>query len=103
MITGHDLRDRDVGALGKHEVMLELRPEGRQVDGARVVEARPFRIRLDDGAIVRVDPGRTPWLVDLLDRTERVDGLRNDVEALKGLIDERMGALRQPRPARRPA
>ncbi len=48
-------------------------------------------------------PALPPRLADLLDRTERVDGLRNDIDALKGLIDERMGALRQPRPARRPA
>ena len=48
-------------------------------------------------------PALPPRLADLLDRTERVDGLRNDVEALKALIDERMGALRQPRPTRRPA
>ena len=40
-------------------------------------------------------------LADLMDRTERVDGLPNDVGALKGLIDERMAALRRPRAARR--
>jgi threonine synthase len=40
-------------------------------------------------------------LADLMDRTERVDGLHNDAAALKSLIDERMAALRQPRAARR--
>ena len=42
-----------------------------------------------------------PRLADLMERTERVDGLPNDVAALKSLIDERMAALRQPRAARR--
>ena len=46
-------------------------------------------------------PALPPRLADLMDRTERVDGLPNDVVALKGLIDERMAALRQPRAARR--
>jgi threonine synthase len=46
-------------------------------------------------------PALPPRLSDLMDRTERVDGLLNDVVALKGLIDERMAALRQPRAARR--
>jgi threonine synthase len=46
-------------------------------------------------------PALPPRLADLMDRTERVDGLHNDVVALKGLIDERMAALRQPRAARR--
>jgi threonine synthase len=36
-------------------------------------------------------------LADLMDRTERVDGLRNDAAALKALIDERMTALREPK------
>jgi threonine synthase len=45
-------------------------------------------------------PALPPRLADLMDRTERVDGLHNDVVALKGLIDERMAALRQPRAAR---
>jgi threonine synthase len=47
-------------------------------------------------------PALPPRLADLMERTERVDGLPNDVTALKGLIDERMAALRQPsRAARR--
>jgi threonine synthase len=47
-------------------------------------------------------PALPPRLADLLERTERVDGLPNDVVALKSLIDERMAALRQPsRAARR--
>jgi threonine synthase len=46
-------------------------------------------------------PALPPRLADLMDRTERVDGLPNDIVALKGLIDERMAALRQPRAARR--
>jgi threonine synthase len=46
-------------------------------------------------------PALPPRLADLMDRTERVDGLPNDVVALKDLIDERMAALRQPRAARR--
>ncbi|HZX82167.1 MAG TPA: threonine synthase [Reyranella sp.] len=46
-------------------------------------------------------PALPPRLADLMDRTERVDALPNDVVALKGLIDERMAALRQPRAARR--
>jgi threonine synthase len=46
-------------------------------------------------------PALPPRLADLMERTERVDGLPNDVMALKGLIDERMAALRQPRATRR--
>jgi len=46
-------------------------------------------------------PALPPRLADLMERTERVDGLPNDVVALKDLIDERMAALRQPRAARR--
>jgi threonine synthase len=46
-------------------------------------------------------PALPPRLADLMDRTERVDGLHNDAAALRGLIDERMAALRQPRAARR--
>jgi threonine synthase len=46
-------------------------------------------------------PALPTRLADLMDRTERVDGLPNDVVALTGLIDERMAALRQPRAARR--
>jgi threonine synthase len=47
-------------------------------------------------------PVLPPRLADLMERTERVDGLPNDIVALKGLIDERMAALRQPsRAARR--
>jgi threonine synthase len=47
-------------------------------------------------------PALPPRLADLMERTERVDGLPNDVTALKDLIDERMAALRQPsRAARR--
>jgi threonine synthase len=46
-------------------------------------------------------PALPPRLADLLERTERVDGLGNDAAALKSLIDERMAALRQPRAARR--
>jgi len=46
-------------------------------------------------------PALPPRLADLMDRTERVDGLRNDATALMGLIDERMAALRQPRALRR--
>jgi threonine synthase len=46
-------------------------------------------------------PALPPRLADLMERTERVDGLPNDVAALKSLIDERMAALRQPRAARR--
>jgi threonine synthase len=46
-------------------------------------------------------PALPARLADLMDRTERVDGLHNDAAALKSLIDERMAALRQPRAARR--
>jgi threonine synthase len=43
-------------------------------------------------------PPLPPRLADLLQRTERVDGLANDVEALKELIDDRMAARsRRPR------
>jgi threonine synthase len=37
-------------------------------------------------------PALPPRLADLFQRTERVDGLPNDVEALKELIDDRMAA-----------
>jgi threonine synthase len=46
-------------------------------------------------------PALPPRLADLMDRTERVDGLRNDAAALKALIDERMAATKQPKAARR--
>ena len=46
-------------------------------------------------------PALPPRLADLMDRTERVDGLANDVAALKALIDDRMAAQRQPRALRR--
>jgi threonine synthase len=42
-------------------------------------------------------PKLPPRLADLLTRTERVDGLANDVTALKEMIDDRMDAA-QPRP-----
>ena len=37
-------------------------------------------------------PALPPRLADLMERTERVDGLPNDVGALKDMIDERMAA-----------
>jgi threonine synthase len=40
-------------------------------------------------------PALPPRLADLFQRTERVDGLSNDVEALKELIDDRMVAKEQ--------
>ena len=46
-------------------------------------------------------PALPPRLADLLERTERVDGLPNDEAALKDMIDERMATVRQPRTARR--
>jgi threonine synthase len=46
-------------------------------------------------------PTLPPRLADLMERTERVDGLRNDAAALKGLIDERMAALKPLKAARR--
>jgi threonine synthase len=42
-----------------------------------------------------------PRLADLMERTERVEGLANDADALKALIDARMAAQRQPRTLRR--
>jgi threonine synthase len=48
-------------------------------------------------------PALPPRLADLMDRAERVDGLRNDAAALKGLIDERMAAIRQPQRQPKPA
>ena len=39
-------------------------------------------------------PALPPRLADLLERTERVDGLPNDIEALKELIDDRMARTR---------
>ena len=50
---------------------------------------------------VGVRPALPARLANLLDRTERVEGLANDAAALKALIDERMAALRQPRAVRR--
>jgi threonine synthase len=41
-----------------------------------------------------VRPALPARLADLLDRTERLDGLRNDAEALKELIDDRMTAAK---------
>jgi threonine synthase len=46
-------------------------------------------------------PALPPRLATLMERTERVDGLRNDVQALKDMIDERIAAVRQPRAVRR--
>jgi threonine synthase len=47
-------------------------------------------------------PSLPSRLADLMDRTERVDGLGNDAAMLKSLIDERMAALQQqPKTARR--
>ena len=40
-------------------------------------------------------PALPPRLADLFQRTERVDSLTNDVEALKELIDDRMAAQEQ--------
>jgi threonine synthase len=37
-------------------------------------------------------PALPPRLADLYQRTERVDGIRNDIECLKELIDDRMAA-----------
>ncbi|MBS0525611.1 MAG: threonine synthase [Proteobacteria bacterium] len=41
-------------------------------------------------------PALPPRLADLFQRTERVDGLPNDIAALKELIDDRMAAREQP-------
>ena len=46
-------------------------------------------------------PALPDRLGDLMDRVERVDGLRNDAAALKAMIDERMAAARQPKAVRR--
>ncbi|MBY0319038.1 MAG: threonine synthase [Reyranella sp.] len=46
-------------------------------------------------------PALPPRLADLTERTERVEGLPNDIAALKELIDERMAALRPLKAARR--
>jgi len=46
-------------------------------------------------------PALPPRLADLMERMERVDGLRNDAAELKAMIDDRMMAVRQPRVARR--
>lgn len=46
-------------------------------------------------------PALPPRLADLFDRTERVEGMANDVDALKSLIDDRMSAQRQPKANRR--
>jgi threonine synthase len=40
-------------------------------------------------------PALPPRMADLFQRTERVDGLPNDIEALKELIDDRMAANEQ--------
>jgi threonine synthase len=41
-----------------------------------------------------VRPALPAHLGDLLDRTERVDGLANDAGALKQMIDDRMSAAK---------
>ena len=41
-------------------------------------------------------PALPARLGDLLERAERVDGLRNDVEALKAMIDERRAMATAP-------
>ena len=46
-------------------------------------------------------PALPARLADLMERMERVDGLRNDAAQLKAMIDDRMAAVRQPRAARR--
>ncbi|MBL0898774.1 MAG: hypothetical protein IBJ17_08775, partial [Reyranella sp.] len=43
-----------------------------------------------------VRPPLPARLGDLMDRAERVDGLRNDVEALKTLIDDRRAMAAMP-------
>jgi threonine synthase len=45
-------------------------------------------------------PSLPARLADLTDRAERVEGLPNDVVALKALIDDRMSAARKPAPLR---
>ena len=49
-----------------------------------------------------VRPPLPPRLADLMTRTERVDGLPNDVAALKQLIDDRMEAVEPRSRAARP-
>ena len=46
-------------------------------------------------------PALPARLADLMDRTERVDGLRNDIAALKDLIDQRMATAAPSRALRR--
>ncbi len=46
-------------------------------------------------------PALPPRLADLMQRTERVEGLANDAAALKALIDARMAAQHQPRALRK--
>ncbi|MEI6200452.1 MAG: threonine synthase, partial [Enhydrobacter sp.] len=43
---------------------------------------------------IGVRPALPARLGDLLDRTERVDGLPNDAAALKDMIDDRMAAAK---------
>jgi hypothetical protein len=48
----------------------------RWTETGRHVEARPFRLALRGGASIPVEPGRHVFLVDKLDRTVLLEGLR---------------------------
>ena len=93
-----------VGYIGTQDaapILLEglgrLEYRGYDSAGLAVVTRSGLKIHKSQGRVADAPPR----LADLMERTERVDGLTNDVTALKGLIDERMAALRQPRAARR--
>ncbi len=93
VVTGTVRAERDVDDA---PVLVEIEQRAKEFkdkngsrwtrwsEQARTIRARPFRLELEDGATVRVDPGRDPWLIDELDRTQpREKGLRSRIAQLE--------------------
>ena len=77
------------------ETIDQAHAPARRVGGAR---CNPLLVVVG-GALCRNDDDlreRAARLGDLLERAERVDGLRNDVEALKAMIEERRAMAAAP-------
>jgi threonine synthase len=100
-----DCRNRFGGTLDPHSAIgyAVAQQHRRDVGVPMIVLATAHPAKFPDAVQKATGerPALPPRLADLMERTERVDGLRNDAAALKGLIDERMAALKPSKAARR--
>ena len=87
-----------LGPAAIHRALAQGRPFALINAALMVVLATAHPAKFPDA--VEKATGQRPALParlgDLLERAERVDGLRNDVEALKAMIDERRAMATAP-------